>query len=438
MPYHSTNNLSHRVDLRHAVLRSLPPDNGLYMPDALPELPLSFWMGIHHMSFLEIGTAVAGAFFGDEVPAPDIEGIVAGALTFDAPLRELGPGDHLLELFHGPTLAFKDFGARFMARLMAWLTRGEDRPLTVLVATSGDTGGAVASAFHNVEGTRVVILYPKGGVSGLQEKQLTTLGGNITALEVEGSFDDCQRLVKSAFLEPGLGERLNLTSANSINLSRLVPQVFYYIHAARQLDAAVGPPVFVVPSGNFGNLTAGLLAAKLGLPVAGFVAATNANDVVPGYLASGKYEPRSSVATLSNAMDVGAPSNFARMLALFSGSWEEMRTRINGAAFTDAQTRDAIREVYQVTGEILCPHTAVGWLAARDYRRDHPGETAASTITLATAHPSKFINTIEAVLGPDAIHIPDRLACLADRDKQATSMPADWPSFHKWLQSTSA
>jgi threonine synthase len=429
MPYHSTNDPTHRVDLRTAVLRSLPPDNGLYMPDELPTLPPAFWAGLKEKSFIEIGTAVATAFFGDEIPHADIEQIVADTLTFDAPVIELAPQDHLLELFHGPTLAFKDFGARFMARLMAWLTRGDDRPLTILVATSGDTGGAVASAFHNVPGTRVVILYPKGGVSGLQEKQLTTLGGNITALEVEGSFDDCQRLVKSAFLEPGLGERLNLTSANSINLSRLVPQSFYYIHATRQVD---GPPVFVVPSGNFGNLTAGLLATRLGLPVAGFVAATNANDVVPAYLASGTYAPRPSTPTISNAMDVGAPSNFARMSALFGGSWEEMRTRIHGASYTDEQTRAAIREVFDATGEALCPHTAVGWLAARDFRATHPGAT---TITLATAHPSKFIDTLDAVLGPDHVEIPERLACLANREKQATAMPADWPTFHAWLES---
>jgi len=428
MPYHSTNDPSHRVDLSTAVLRSLPPDNGLYMPDTLPVLAPEFWAGYREKSFQEIGTAVANAFFGDDVPLAALEEIVAATLTFDAPVRELGTRDFLLELFHGPTLAFKDFGARFMARLMAWLTRGDDRPLTILVATSGDTGGAVASAFHNVPGTRVVILYPKGGVSGLQEKQLTTLGGNITALEIEGSFDDCQHLVKSAFLEPGLGERLNLTSANSINLSRLVPQSFYYIRAARQVD---GPPVFVVPSGNFGNLTAGLLATRLGLPVAGFVAATNANDVVPSYLASGNYSPRPSVATLSNAMDVGAPSNFARMSALFRGSWEEMRGRISGASYSDTQTREAIREAYQHTGEALCPHTAIGWLAARDFRTAHPDAT---TITLATAHPSKFIDTLDDVLGPDTVAIPERLACLANREKQATPMPADWTTFHEWLE----
>jgi len=428
LPYHSTNDPTHRVDLRTAVLRSLPPDNGLYMPDTLPTLPSAFWDSLHEKSFVEIGTAVANAFFGDEVPLADIEKIVADTLTFDAPVIELAPRDHLLELFHGPTLAFKDFGARFMARLMAWLTRGEDRPLTILVATSGDTGGAVASAFHNLPNTRVVILYPKGGVSGLQEKQLTTLGGNITALEIEGSFDDCQRLVKSAFIEPGLGERLNLTSANSINLARLVPQSFYYIHAARQID---GLPTFVVPSGNFGNLTAGLLAVRLGLPVAGFVAATNANDVIPVYLASGNYKPRPSVPTLSNAMDVGAPSNFARMSALFGGSWEQMRAQIHGATYNDDQTRVAIREVFDATGEVLCPHTAVGWLAARDFRVAYP---EAVTTTLATAHPSKFIDTINTVLGPNQVAIPERLACLGDREKRATTLPSDWPAFHSWLE----
>ncbi len=435
MPYHSTNDPSHRVDLRTAVLRSLPPDNGLYMPDELPVLPPEFGAGRRGRSLRETGVAVAGAFFGDEVPQTDIEAIVAESLTFDAPVcgldpcqdPPLSPRDLVLELFHGPTLAFKDFGARFMARLMAWLTRDDDRPLTVLVATSGDTGGAVASAFHNVPGTRVVILYPEGGVSGLQEKQLTTLGGNITALEVAGSFDDCQRLVKSAFLEPGLGERLNLTSANSINLSRLVPQAIYYIHAAAQVD---GPPVFVVPSGNFGNLTAGLLAARLGLPVAGFVAATNANDVVPAYLAGGNYEPRPSIPTISNAMDVGAPSNFARMMALFGGSRERMRDQIQGAAHSDGETRAAIRGVFDATGRVLCPHTAVGWLAARDYRATHPGTT---TITLATAHPSKFIDTMDAVLGPGVVEIPARLARLANLEKCAARIPSDWPALRDWL-----
>ena len=429
MKYHSTNNASHQVDLKEAILRSLPPDNGLYMPNSLPTLPEDFWKKYRNMSFKEIGFAVASTFFGEDVAAEDLRKIVNGTIEFDAPLVALSPDDHILELFHGPTLAFKDFGARFMARLMAHLTKNEDRMLTVLVATSGDTGGAVASAFHNVPGTRVVILYPKGKVSGLQEKQLTALGGNITALEIDGSFDDCQALVKQAFLDRELSERMNLTSANSINLSRLVPQSFYYIHSARQLPEGV-KPVFVVPSGNFGNLTAGLLAKQLGLPVEHFVAATNRNDVVPAYLEKGEYLPRPSVATISNAMDVGAPSNFVRMQALFGNSWNEMKSNISGMSFSDDETRVAIREVKSKFGYQIDPHGAVGWLAARQYRKEHPGSM---TITLETAHPAKFPDVMDAELGKDSVEIPARLAILANQPKVATALHKDWQTFRDWL-----
>jgi threonine synthase len=429
MLYHSTTNPAHRVDLKEAILRSLPPDNGLYMPDALPVLDGQFWQNWRDLTFQEIGCQVAGAFFKDDVPAQALRDIVEGTLTFDAPLVTLAPDDHILELFHGPTLAFKDFGARFMARLMAWLTRGDDRELTVLVATSGDTGGAVASAFHHVPGTRVIILYPQGKVSGLQEKQLTALGGNITALEIDGSFDDCQALVKSAFLDRELSERLNLTSANSINLARLVPQSFYYIHAARQLAEGV-KPVFVIPSGNFGNLTAGLLAMTLGLPVGHFVAATNRNDVVPEFLRTGSYAPRPSVPTISNAMDVGAPSNFVRMQALFGGSWEAMCARITGMSFSDEQTRAAIREVRARHDYLIDPHGAVGWLAARAWRAGHPGST---TITLETAHPAKFPDVMVAELGANSVAVPERLAILAQREKVATRLPVDQAVFRDWL-----
>jgi threonine synthase len=399
------------------------------MPDALPVLDDAFWQSWRDLSFQEIGCAVAAAFFGSDVPAPALREIVEGTLTFDAPLVTLAQDDHVLELFHGPTLAFKDFGARFMARLMAWLTRNEDRQLTVLVATSGDTGGAVASAFHHVPGTRVVILYPKGKVSGLQEQQLTALGGNITALEINGSFDDCQALVKAAFLDRPLAEQLNLTSANSINLARLVPQGFYYIHAARQLPAGV-TPVFVVPSGNFGNLTAGLLAMQLGLPVDHFVAATNRNDVVPQFLRTGTYSPRPGVPTISNAMDVGAPSNFVRLQALCGGSWEKMKSKITGMAFTDNQTRAAIREVHALYQYVIDPHGAVGWLAARHWRSSHPGR---ATITLETAHPAKFPDVMAAELGPNSVTVPARLAILATREKVATPLPADPAVFRAWL-----
>ena len=429
MLYHSTNNPTHRVPLKEAILRSLPPDNGLYMPDELPTLGEDFWKIWRDLSFQEIGYAVAEAFFGEDVPEEALAEIVDGTLEFDAPTVELSPDDRILELFHGPTLAFKDFGARFMARLMSHLTRDDDRLLTVLVATSGDTGGAVASAFHHVEGTRVIILYPKGKVSGLQEKQLTAIGGNITALEIDGTFDDCQRMVKSAFLDRELSESLNLTSANSINLSRLVPQSFYYIHSARTIE---DEPVFVVPSGNFGNLTAGLLARQLGLPVKHFVAATNINDVVPEYLDSGDYNPRPSAATISNAMDVGAPSNFARMQALFGKSWDAMRDTIGGAAYTDEQTRAAVREVKELHGYNIEPHGAVGWLAARAYREQHPGST---TITLETAHPAKFPDVMDEELGKGVVDIPERLAILADREKVATPLGTDESAFHDWLRS---
>lgn len=445
MLYHSTNHQSPVVDLKQAILRSLPPDNGLYMPERLPVLGDDFWSRWRTLSFAEIGFAVASAFFGEDVPAGVLRGIVDETLggevpglhdcdgipfaRYDAELVTLAPGDHLLELFHGPTLAFKDYGARFMARLMTWLTRDDGQPLTVLAATSGDTGGAVAAAFHNVPNTRVCILYPKGKVSTLQEKQLTTLGGNVSALEIDGSFDDCQRLVKSAFLDHELSARMNLTSANSINLARLVPQSFYYIHSARCLPEGVAP-VFVVPSGNFGNLTAGLLAAQLGLPVGHFVAATNANDVVPQYLASGDYQPRASKTTISNAMDVGAPSNFARMLELFGGSWESMRQRITGMSFSDAETRAAIRTVKSMHDYTLDPHAAVGWLAARQWRARHPGQ---ATITLGTAHPAKFLDVMEQELGE--IEIPPALAALKDVPGTSIPMPPDEAAFRNWLRS---
>jgi len=433
MRYHSTNNPKAGVDLKEAIIRSLPADNGLYMPDTLPVLDEDFWSSYRHLSLQEIGFAIAKAFFGEDVPEDDLREIVEGTLSFEAPLVSLTPNDHILELFHGPTLAFKDFGARFMARLMAWLTRDEDQTLTVLVATSGDTGGAVASAFHNVPGTRVIILYPKGKVSGLQEKQLTTLGGNITALEVDGSFDDCQALVKSAFLDRKLSEDLNLTSANSINLARLVPQSFYYINATRHLPENT-KPVFVIPSGNFGNLTAGLLAMKLGMPVGHFIAATNCNDVVPEFLLSGNYQPRQSIATISNAMDVGAPSNFVRMQALFGNSWESMKEKISGYAFTDDETRGAIRDVEALHHYQIDPHGAVGWLAARAWRDKHPTDV---TITLETAHPAKFPDVMEAELGKDSIDVPERLAVLADKEKVATEIGTDQAAFHQWLKTLS-
>lgn len=431
MRFSSTNSPDRFVAAPEAVLRSLPADNGLYMPETIPTLPQEFWGNLRDMSFADIGYELAAPFFGADIPEATLREIIGETLSFDAPVVPLGERDHILELFHGPTLAFKDFGARFMARVMAYFTRDDSQPLTVLVATSGDTGGAVADAFHKVEGTRVIILYPSGKVSGLQEKQLTTLGDNISACEIDGTFDDCQRLVKSAFLDAELSKALNLTSANSINIARLVPQSFYYAHAARQLPAGV-KPTFVVPSGNFGNLTAGLLAHRMGLPVDHFVAATNVNDVVPEYLKTGIYTPRPSSATISNAMDVGAPSNFIRMVTLFGNDWPEVAKSITGYRYDDVTTRSAIRDLYQSADYAICPHGAVGWLAARDYRATHPDAT---TVVLGTAHPAKFIDTMDEELGHGTTPIPERLACLGDRKKVATPLPADESTFHKHLES---
>jgi threonine synthase len=430
MNFVSTNNAAHRVSLKQAVLSSLPPDNGLYMPERIPLLGADFWDEWRDLTFQELGCRVALAFFGEDMPAAALRTIVNEALTFDAPLVEVAARRYVLELFHGPTLAFKDFGARFMARLMSWLARDDGKLLTVLVATSGDTGGAVAHAFHGVAGIRVVILYPRGKVSGLQEKQLTTLGGNITALEVDGTFDDCQRLVKAALLDPGLAGRLELTSANSINISRLVPQIFYYIHSARFLPVGTAP-VFVVPSGNLGNLTAGLLAQRLGLKVDHFVAANNRNDVLTRFLAGHPYQPRPSQATLSNAMDVGAPSNFARMLALFNHDRAAMCARVSGCAVSDEATRAAILAVAASHHYQLDPHGAVGWCAATQWHAAHP---QAATIVLETAHPAKFPEVLDGVLGPGQVAIPERLACLADKDKCAIPMAADTAAFIAWLR----
>jgi threonine synthase len=430
MEYHSTRRTAPPVSLKEAVLDSLPPDNGLYLPARLPVLDADFWRDWRSLTFQEIGVRVAQAFFGEDVPAETLRQLTCEALAFDAPLVEVAPRQHVLELFHGPTLAFKDFGARFMARLMGWLARDDGRTLTVLVATSGDTGGAVAHAFHGVPGIRVVILYPQGKVSGLQELQLTTLGGNITALEVAGTFDDCQRLVKAALLDPELAGAMRLTSANSINIARLVPQIFYYIHSARLLPAGE-EPVMVVPSGNLGNLTAGLLAERLGLPVRRFVAANNRNDVLTQYLAGQPYQPRASVATLSNAMDVGAPSNFARMLALFDDDRAALSRRVSGCAVSDAETLATIRQVAATHGYQLDPHGAVGWEAARRWRLAHPDTT---TIVLETAHPAKFPEVMDQALDPGQVVIPERLACLAGKTKCAVPMAADVAGFFAWLK----
>ncbi|MCR9100963.1 MAG: threonine synthase [bacterium] len=433
MRLYSTKNRSEFTSLREAVLRGLPPDNGLYMPESILALPGSFVRNLKDYSFQDIAFTVAKTLFQGAIPDEDLRKITDDAVNFEAPVVSLNEQQHILELFHGPSLAFKDFGARFMAQLMSYFNQGESRELVILVATSGDTGGAVAAGFYQTPGTRVVILYPKGKVSDLQEKQLTTLGHNISALEVEGTFDDCQAIVKQAFLDEELTSRIRLTSANSINISRLVPQSFYYFEAFKQLENQENV-VFCVPSGNFGNLTAGLLAQRMGLPVQHFIAATNINDVVPEYLQSGAYQPRPSQRTLSNAMDVGNPSNFARMQDLYydleeRSTWNNMKASITGYAYSDEATRRAVKEVYDRYHYVIDPHGAVGYLALQEYQESHPD---ANGVILETAHPAKFLPDVEAILG-QGIHVPERLAALADQKKVADLMPPEYGSVKEWL-----
>ncbi|HEX9007129.1 MAG TPA: threonine synthase, partial [Bacteroidota bacterium] len=366
MKLYSTSDRGLTATFAEAVELGIAPDGGLFMPALIPPMPPALLDPRH--SFQEIAFEAALLLLGDEIPAAALRTIVETSLTFPVPVRLLADDLAILELFHGPTLAFKDFGARFMARTLSWLRRGSERETTVLVATSGDTGSAVAQGFHGVEGLAVILLYPSGRVSRIQELQLTTAGGTVTALEIDGTFDDCQRLVKQAFADQDLSRRKNLTSANSINIARLLPQAFYYLEAFVRLPHHDGPIVFSVPSGNLGNLTAGLIAWKMGLPVKRFIAATNVNDVLPRYLATGRFAPAPAVPTLSNAMDVGNPSNLVRIIDLFGGDLERMRGILSSVPHTDAETRAAITDLFQSHGYALDPHGAVGYLALRDYR----------------------------------------------------------------------
>lgn len=429
MQLYSTNNKSHLVSLREAVFKGLPDDNGLYMPTLIPHLDADFIANLPSYSFQEIAFEVAKNLLQNAIPDADLHQIIEQSITFPAPVVALDEHIHILELFHGPSLAFKDFGARFMAQLMSYFNRGENKELVILVATSGDTGGAVAAGFYQTLGIRVVILYPSGKVSLLQEKQLTTLGHNIMALEINGTFDDCQALVKQAFLDKELTSQIRLSSANSINIARLIPQSFYYCEAYKQVQAKKMPVVFSVPSGNFGNLTAGLLAKRMGLPVHHFIAATNINDVVPAYLKTGEYKPHPSFATLSNAMDVGNPSNFARMLDICS-TWNIMKGEISGLAYDDEVTKKAMVEVYEKHEYVIDPHGAVGYLALKDYQMAQPDTTG---VVLETAHPAKFLEDVEAIL-QHKIEIPERLAVLVNQEKNATPMTTDFKVFKSWLQ----
>jgi threonine synthase len=428
MKLYSTKNPTKFVSLKEAVFRGLPEDNGLYMPETIPQLPDSFIKNLKNYSFQEIAFEVAKTMIGDSIPENDLKNIVESAIDFPAPVVRLDEDTHILELFHGPSLAFKDFGARFMAQLMSYFNRNDDKELVILVATSGDTGGAVAAGFYKTPGIKVVILYPSGKVSMLQEKQLTTLGENISALEIDGTFDDCQALVKKAFLDNELTSKLRLSSANSINIARLIPQSFYYFEAFKQIESKGKPVVFSIPSGNFGNLTAGLFAKKMGLPIQEFIAATNANDVVPQYLETGEYKPTPSVRTLSNAMDVGNPSNFARMLDMYCSTWNNMAKEIKGYAFDDETTKEAVKEVFQKYNYIIDPHGAVGYLALKEYQK----ENNVVGIVLETAHPTKFLDDMEDILG-QSIPIPERLASLSDKEKVATQLGTDFVGFKDWL-----
>ncbi|MEA5258618.1 threonine synthase [Arcicella aquatica] len=434
MILYSTNHQSDDVSLEEAVFRGLPPDNGLYMPHVIPTLPSSFFDKIETLSISEIAFEVTKTLLGDDIPEDDIKMIVERAIDFDAPLVTLEKDTYVLELFHGPSMAFKDFGARFMASLMSYFLQKSHKDIHILVATSGDTGGAVAQGFYKTPGIKVTILYPTGKVSDIQEKQLTTLGENVTALEVDGTFDDCQAMVKAAFLDKELSSTINLASANSINISRLIPQSFYYFNAYAQLKKAgnTKPVVFCVPSGNFGNLSAGLIAQKMGLPVKMFVAATNVNNIVPSYLATGNYEPKPSKETISNAMDVGNPSNFIRMRLLAGDAYEEVVKHIAGDSSNDEQTKIAMKDVFERTNYVMCPHTAVAYLGLKSYTNTLSDEVAG--VLLSTAHYAKFLDVVEDTLGT-SVEIPKRLSALLSKEKVAIPMTKDFASFKNYLLS---
>ena len=430
MNYYSTNHHSPAATLQEAVVRGLAPDRGLYMPEHIHPLPSDFYDGIDRLSLPDIACRVADAFFGDDIPQDTLHELVRDTLSFDIPLVPVTGRIHSLELFHGPTLAFKDVGARFMARLLGYFIRREGAgEVNVLVATSGDTGSAVANGFLGVEGIRVYVLYPKGKVSEIQEKQFTTLGRNITALEVDGTFDDCQALVKDAFMDGELNARLRLTSANSINVARFLPQSFYYFHAYAQLkrEGRADNVVVCVPSGNFGNLTAGLFAARMGLPVGRFIAANNRNDIFYQYLRTGVYSPRPSIATIANAMDVGAPSNFARILDLYGNNHAAICADISGATYTDEQIADTVRTTWQQHHYLLDPHGACGFRALQEGLCE--GETG---IFLETAHPAKFKDTVEHIIG-QPVDIPDKLRAFMQGTRRSVPMSKDFPAFKDYL-----
>lgn len=432
MKLYSTNNKDLSVSFPEAVFNSMPVDKGLYMPTHIPRLNDDFIQHIEKYSLQEIAFEVASALLKDVMPADDLKRLVEDAINFDAPAVGLNESTFVLELFHGPSLAFKDFGARFMSRVMGYFLKDGEQLLDVLVATSGDTGGAVALGFLGVPNTRVTILYPKGKVSPIQEQQLTTLGQNIRALEVSGTFDDCQALVKQAFADEELSGKFRLTSANSINISRLIPQTFYYFNAYAQLKRkGFNEVVFSVPSGNFGNIGAGLLAYKMGLPVHQFVAATNVNDTVPRFLETGVYETRPSLQTYANAMDVGAPSNWVRIMDLFGNDLASVKEKVTAYSYNDKETLSAINEIFENFGYIACPHTAIAYLATKDYQLENANYKGAK-VFLSTAHACKFPDVFPGHIA-SKIEIPDGVKALASRPKKADELNPEFNAFKTWL-----
>lgn len=411
----------------------MPEDGGLFLPESIAPLEAATIDALGSMSFMEIAQAMATSLLSEDIPAGDLNRIVAASMDLDVRLNRLSEHMSVLETFHGPTMAFKDFGARFMARLMAYLIQEDDGDLTILVATSGDTGSAVASGFLGVPGIRVVILYPSGKVSPSQEKQLTTQGQNIQVLEVSGTFDDCQRLVKEAFADRQLRQEHQLSSANSINIARLIPQSFYYAYAAGKFMKENDELVISVPSGNFGNLTAGLIAKRMGVPISHFIASTNSNDVFPEYLRTGVFEPRPSNQTMSNAMDVGDPSNLARIRYLFDDDVNRIMDAISSWSFGDAKTRETMGKIHQQFGYIIDPHTAVGILGLNEYYRSHPSK--AHGVVISTAHPAKFPESVEPIIG-EALPIPPLLAQYLGREKNAMAMSTRYKDFRQYLKDT--
>jgi len=419
MKYFSLKDRTHRVSFEEAVVKGLAPGKALYFPEEIPSLPTSFFENLSNLSKEEIAFKAIKPFVGEEIDEKSLQEILKKTLDFEFPVVPISGNISTLELFHGPTLAFKDVGAGFMAGCLGYFVKkGKLGKITVLVATSGDTGGAVANGFLGVEGIEVVILYPKGKVSEIQEKQLTTLGQNITALEVDGNFDDCQDMVKKAFSDSEISEKRQLTSANSINVARWLPQMFYYFFAYRQLAAKNPKLVFSVPSGNFGNICAGILAKKMGLPIAHFIASNNENNVVTRFLESKEYEPKQSVQTISNAMDVGNPSNFVRILELFDNEFDSLSQQLSSFSYSDKETRKAIKEIERETSYIMDPHGAVGYLGLQQYLKKNP---EAHGTFLETAHPVKFLETVEEVIGKK-VEIPDSIKETIAKEKKAISI----------------